>query len=305
MKRRAVRVCMVTAVLTAWCGLYAYAAEPLSLATGKPGDFFWVMGKELCRIWSADGLSAEAVETGGDRENIDLVASGTADIALVSGIALADYLAGHPDAPIVTVASCWKSAVHVMLDREFAVTGSMQDLEKRRLYLGPEADPDGIATRRILAVLGIRPYRYPREIADTELLSVMTDFKDRELEGALIIGPLPDPMVRDIISGTGGTVVFIPATEADVSALTRAGLPLFLWNIPADSYSYQPDPVSVIAQGTYLIARADLPAEAARRLSADIFGNAGRLAAYFPRGGTLSADEAAAHLVAPMHPALR
>ena len=305
MKRRAVCVCVVTAVLTAWCGLFAHAAEPLSLATRKPGDFFWVMGKQLCRIWSADGLSAEAVETGGDRENMDLVASGTADIALVSGIALADYLAEHPDAPIVTVASCWKSAVHVMIDKEFVVTGSMGDLEKRRLYLGSETDPDGIAARRILAALGIKPYRYTREIADTELLSVMTDFKDRELEGAFVIGPVPNPMVRDIISDTGGTVVFIPANEADVSALSAAGLPLFLWKIPADSYSYQPDPVSVIAQGTYLIARADLPGETARRLSADIFANAARLAAYFPRGGTLSADEAADHLVAPLHPALR
>ncbi len=61
----------------------------------------------------------------------------------------------------------------------------------------------------------------------------------------------------------------------------------------------------MIAEGTYLIAGADLPGETARRLSAGIFDNAGRIAAYFPQGGTLSAENATAHPVAPLHPALK
>jgi TRAP transporter TAXI family solute receptor len=288
-----------------WCGSGAYAAGPLSLATGQPGDFFWVMGKELCRIWSADGLPAEVVETAGDRENIDLVAAGKADIALVSGIALAGFLAEHPGSPIVTVATCWEKPVHVMLNKKLIETGTMRDLEKRKLYLGTEASPDGVAARRMLAVLGIEPYRHTRDVAETELLSVMTDFVKQELDGAIVIGPVGDPMVRDIIGGSGGIFGLIPADEAAVSALAGTGLPLFLSTIPANSYPYHPDPVHVIAEGTYLIAGADLPGETALALSSGIFDNASRIAAYFPVGGTLSSENATAHPVAPLHPALK
>jgi uncharacterized protein len=305
MKRRMAGSCIIAAIIVGLCCGGACAAEPLRLATGQPGGFFWIMGKELCRIWGTGGLPAEAVETAGDRENVALVATGKADIALVSGIVLADYLAEHPGSPIVTVASCWKSVVHVILAKGLIKTGSISDLEGRKLYLGPEADPNGDAARRILAALGIRPHRFTRDMADTELLAVMTDFVKRELDGAVIIGPVPEPMVRDIINGAGGTMRLVPADETAISALTGAGLPLFLSTIPADSYAYQPDPVEVIAQGIYLIARSDLPGETAVRLSGDIFDNAGRIAAYFPQGETLSAGDAAAHPVAPMHPALK
>jgi len=305
MKRSVIWLLALAVFLTLWSGPGARAAEPMRLATGGAGDFFWVMGKELCRIWSEDGLPASVVETAGDRQNMDLVVSGKADAALVSGFALAGYLAEHPGAPIVTVASCWKSPVHVFLNREFIKTGSLADLTGRRLYLGPEASPDGIAARRILAALGIKPNRYAREISETELLSVMTDFIKRELDGAVIIGPAPDPMVRDIISGAGGIMGLIPAGPDDIAVLSAAGLPVFAATLPKESYSYQSDDIQLIAEGTYLIARTELPNETARLLSSGIFENAGRLAAYFPQGGKLSASDAAAHPVAPMQPALK
>jgi TRAP transporter TAXI family solute receptor len=305
MKRRITWTLVLAGALLVWSGPGARAGEPLGLATGQPGDFFWIMGKELCRVWGADGLPAEVVETAGDGENIDLVVSGKADAALVSGLALADFLKANPGAPIVTVASCWKSAVHVILNGQFIKTGSVCDLAGKKLYLGSEISPDGIAVRRILAALGITPKRYVREIGRSELLAAMTDFRKQELDGAIIIGPVPDPMVRDIISGTGGSMRFIPADESIASALRAAGLPVFLSTIPKESYSYQADDVAVIAMGTYLISRNDLADETARRLSAGIFKNANRIAGYFPQGQMLLPEDAAAHLIAPLHPGLK
>jgi TRAP transporter TAXI family solute receptor len=304
MKRRiAVCLSVTVGILVIW-SCFA-AAAPLRLATEHAGGFFWIMGKELCRIWDGAGIPAGVVETTGDRQNLELLVSGGADVALVSGFALADFLAEHPGAPVVTVATCWTSAVHVLLNTKFVETGTLRDLEGKHLYLGPEASPEGIAARRILEALGITPSRYVRDIPPSQLLDVMTDFITRELDGAIIIGPVPDPMVRDIISDTGGTMRLVPASAADVAALAVAGLPVFLMTIPEESYAYQPDGLTVSAEGTYLVSRPDLPDETAKRLRDDIFANAGRIAAYFPRGGTLSAEDAAAHPVAPLHPALR
>ncbi len=303
------RVLMWSSILVVLCailpGVPARAAEPLRLATGNAGDFFWIMGKELSKIWGREGIPTEAVETTGDRENLELVASKKAELALVSGFELADFLRDKPDAPIVTVASCWKSAVTVILNKKFITTGSMRDLDGRKLYLGPEASPDGVAVRRILAALGIRPNRFTREAAESELLAVMTDFKKRELDGAIIIGPVADPMVRDIIDGTGDVLRIVGADEGVISTLAAAGLPVFLMTLPAQSYPYQREDIAVIGTGTYLVARPDLPDGTARGLAAGIFENSGEIAAYFPQGGTLSAADAAAHLIAPLHPALK
>jgi TRAP transporter TAXI family solute receptor len=305
MKRIVMWSCVLAGLCAILSGAPARAAQPLRLATGGAGDFFWIMGNELSRIWDLHGIPTEAVETTGDRENLELLVSNGADVAFVSGFALADFLREHREAPIVTVASCWKSAVNVLLNKKFAVTGSVRDLDGRRLYLGGETSPEGMAVRRMLSALGVGPNKYARETTEFELLAVMTNFQRRELDGAIVIGPVPDPMVRDIIDGTGDIMRLVGADEAVVSTLAGAGLPVFLMTIPTESYPYQHDDLNVIATGTYLVARPDLPDDTARELWAGIFENTGQIAAYFPQGGVLSVSEAAAHLIAPLHPALK
>jgi TRAP transporter TAXI family solute receptor len=305
MKRSVIWSLILAGLLTVWSAPGVYAAQPLKLATAGAGDFFWIMGKELTRIWNAAGLPSVVVETTGDRENLDLLVSGKADIALVSGFALADYLRERPDAPIVTVATCWKDAVHLLLNKRYIKSGSLGDLNGRKLYLGAETSPDGKTVRDILSALGVKPNRFARETTRGELLSVMSDFKRRELDGAIIIGVAPDPMVSSIIDKTGDVLQLIGVDASAVSTLTGAGLPVFLTDLPAESYSYQSVPIPVIATGTYLVARPDLADDTARGLRDDIFDNTARIAAYFPQGGTLSPDEAAAHLIAPLHPGLK
>ena len=172
-----------------------------------------------------------------------------------------------------------------MLNKKLIETGTMRDLEKRKLYLGPEASPDGIAARRMLAVLGIKPYRHTRDVAETELLSVMTDFVKQELDGAIVIGPVGDPMVRDIIGGSGGIYGLIPADEAAVSALAGAGLPLFLSTIPAGSYAVPPRSDRRDRGGNLPDRGSRSPGRNGPALSSGIFDNADRIAAYFPQGG--------------------
>ncbi len=302
MRRTALLVLAVSMLSMVGLPLSAPAADTMRLATTPAGTFFWVMGKELSTLWGETGLPTEIVESATDHENLDLLSSRKVDVALVSGPALKKYLGEHPDAPIVTLAAVWPSGVHLILRDKFVKTNSPNDLNGRKIYLGPARSTERETAVFILKALGVATNRYTPEVPDTSLLSVMTDFVKMELDGALIVGPVPVPIVRDIIDGTGDNMRLIPATEDTARAIDTAGLPAFLLTIPKDTYPFQSDDLTIPAVGNYLVARPDLPDGAAGLLVRSIFENVGRIARYFPQGGFLSADEGDAHLIVPLHP---
>jgi TRAP transporter TAXI family solute receptor len=251
---------------------------------------------------SEGGLPAKAVETTGDRENLKLLASREVDLALVSGAALTEYLGAHPDAPFVTVCAVWPSGIHFLLRDRFIKTDTVGDLTKRKLYLGPAGSPERDTVDRIMDALGVVPNRYAPEVSPASLLSVMTDFKNQALDGAVLIGPVPDPMARDIIDNTGRIIRLIGGTTDEARALDAAGLPAFVMIVPGDTYPFQADELSILAVGNYLIARKDLPDETASFIVRSTFENAAAIARHFPQGGILSREQADKHLVLGLHP---
>jgi TRAP-type uncharacterized transport system substrate-binding protein len=74
--------------------------------------------------------------------------------------------------------------------------------------------------------------------------------------------------------------------------------------IPKDTYLFLGEDIVVPATGTYLVSLGDLSGDTAKRLRALIFENAPAIHRYFPQGEELKVENAEAHPIAPLHPAL-
>ena len=198
----------------------SFAGDALRIASAGYGDLFWVMGKRLGEILGSDDVPAQNIATSGDEENIELLVSGKADVAFVSGEAIDRFISsGGSVESLRTIARVWPSAVHVLLRGDFVKTNTIADIDKKYIYIGEKGSVHRTVIEKILAAKGIKIKHLMRDINDATLLSIMRNFVERELDGAIIIGPALNQATDDIISKTGGTFQLIPLSEGDLAAI--------------------------------------------------------------------------------------
>lgn len=280
----------------------AESEKTLKLATDERGEFFWVIGKNMAGVLSDEGIPTDVVVTHGDIDNIEMLVSKEADLAVVSGPVINKYLneVGAQD-DIVIVTPIWPSAVHFMIRHDYMESGSITDLYKKTVYLGEEKSWEREAATKILEALGVKTKKMMSEVTEIELIGVMTDFVGKRLDGAVIIGAVPDPMVDSILSKTGHIYKLIPIGEGELKLISGTQIKSFLINLPSDTYSYQSEEFSTLAVPNFLISRRELSDDTAYRIVREIYKNAETIMGYQRRGGSLPEEDYRDHLIVPLH----
>ena len=211
----------------------AQGEETLKLATDEMGEFFWAIGKNMADVFSDDGIPTDVVVTHGDIDNIELLASREVDLAIVSGPVINKYLnevGGAGD--IVTVTPIWPGAVHFLIRNDSIESGTITDLNKKTVYLGDENSWERDTAQKILDALGVKTKKMMFEVKRIELIGEMTDFVGKRLDGAVIIGAVPDPIVDDILSKTGHIYKLIPVREGEQEFVSDAQIKSFPLRLP-------------------------------------------------------------------------
>ncbi|NDD47867.1 MAG: TAXI family TRAP transporter solute-binding subunit, partial [Flavobacteriia bacterium] len=121
----------------------AFAEEQLSIATGGTGGVYYPMGGGLAEVINRhiEGYSATAEVTGASVENMGLIATGDADLAI--GLADTVYQAqsgtgrfdGQPLSMIRGIASLYANMVQIVTLADSGIT-SIQDLKGKRVSIG-------------------------------------------------------------------------------------------------------------------------------------------------------------------------
>jgi hypothetical protein len=307
---KTIRFGIIFAVIFACSAAVAPAQEVgdarLELAVGEAGSFFWLAGKQYEPLWEEAGVSVDIVTSGSDEKSLDMLLSGDVDMALVPGPILEGIAGDGVDtSSLVAVAPVWPGAVHIFIVRKKEKTGTLVDVKNKRIFSGDEGSWQSEVVDLLFEGADIRTKRLMTDMAMVELIDVMTDFVAKNLDGAVILGSVPNPFVDDILRQTGHVYHLIPIAGDEVALMKTSGMTLFPLTIPAGSYPYQPDDFVTAGYPQYLVSRNDLDGRKARAI-AEIL-----LSGFLETGGALPRLDASIEAsgddvtIVPLHPAVR
>jgi len=243
----------------------------LVLGTATPGGGFPVYGEAFAEIVNAQEpkLRLEPRNTKGSAENVPLLEANKLDLALVAG-EFASAVLGKPDTPLRIICAMYSSPGLAMV-RGDSPYRSLGELAGKPVVLGTQGSGITVLGRTVFQSLGIevRPITLEKAADGPPML---LDGRADALWGAGVGWPAFAALAR---SGAR----FIAPSDAEIRAILAKQPALQAVTLPANSYAGQDAPLRSVGSWSYVLAKPELPAEAAYLLARAIHRSEAALAA--------------------------
>jgi len=287
------------------------------LATATTGGTFYPVGVALATLTKQamepdHGVSLAAISSAGSEENLRLLRSGEAHFAILQGLYGAwairgsGRLAGQmPFQELRSVTALWPNVEHFLVREDNVRSGSLEDLRTmtgRRFSIGARFSGTEGSNRYILSALGLDPDTH-FDLVHQGYGASADAFQNLRIDGMNTPAGIPVGAVTRTLASAGDQARLLEVNEAH-RALINADFE-GLWqafNIPADTYPNQPEPVQTIAQANLLAARSDVPDDHVYRLLETIYDNLGFLHAFHAATRSMGLNSAIDGLPVPLHP---
>lgn len=282
----------------------AVAPAPLVLATSTPGGGLSTFADAL--LAELSGMAPELLltprHTTGSAENIRMLDTGAADMAIVAGETATNALVGE-NAPMV-LAALYGTPVM------FAVRGDaphrdIASLRGQPVLWGASGSNFVVIARQVMGSLGLDIEHDFRPV----FVSQMTDAPVMVLDGrvaALWGGGAGWPAFAGVAAGPRGIRFITPTTE-EQRRIVEAHPGLRPMSLPANSYSGQTAAIPSIGTWVYLVGRRSLPEDTAYRMARGLHRVQPALARRVPQAAEMTPANtiAATPDVATIHPGAR
>jgi uncharacterized protein len=279
-----------------------FAGVRLTLATGGTQGVYYNLGLALADVWKAQlGMDARpsVVSTAGSVDNLDRLASGTADVVFSQVDTAADQLVrtspGDPRAPRA-LARIYDDVVHVVVPAA-APAATLADLRGSRVSVGAPDSGVLVIAERLLAVAGLSPA--------TDFQAVQLGINDSveamlrgEIDAFFWVGGLPTRGVTTLAEERPIRLLNLD----DLITPVRAAFPVYAaGTVPAQSYGI-PDPITTLLVRNFLLVGAGMPDDVAYALVEGLFAAQEQLTAASPAALTIDLRAAIGTQPVPLHP---
>ncbi|MFX0546954.1 TAXI family TRAP transporter solute-binding subunit [Roseovarius sp. S1116L3] len=294
-----------TAALVAMSfGAPAVAQEQLSIATGGTGGTYYPVGGGLAEIINnhVEGRSATAEVTGASVENMGLIATGDADLA----IALADTVAqaytgtgkfeGQQLDMVRGLASLYANMVHIVALKSSGIT-TLEDLRGKRVSIGAPGSGTEVNTAAILEANGIT-----YDDIDEQRLN-FNETADALANGDIDAGfwSVGAPTSSILNLATTQDIVIIALTQDELDAASAADETFAMTTLPGDSYTGVSDDITVLGIPNVLTVSSEMPDDLAYELTKAIFENIEELRAVHPAANETTIEFTMGATPIPLH----
>lgn len=256
-------------------------AGDLRFPTASTTGVIYPLGASMANLWNSEleGVSVSSEASNGGVENLNLMASGDADITFATaGIA---YEALHGEGTfedrehegLRVLAGLYENPNQLVVRSDEGI-GSIADLEGRNFAPGATGSTPEVEARAILPVYGVD---YPDGInanfvSFDEAIDLM---RNRQVDGALIQAGLPNAAVTEMTSTVGGELLPIDGSERDQLMDEYPWYNEF--TIEADTYDNQPEDIETISIKMLLLVDEDMDDELAYQLTEAFWENLNQL----------------------------
>ena len=281
-----------------------FAQEQLSIATGGTGGVYFPMGGGLAEIINGkiDGYSATAEVTGASVENMGLVATGDADLA----IALADTVQqgytgtgrfeGNALPMVRGLASLYANMIQIVALEGSGIT-TLEDLRGKRVSVGAPGSGTEVNAAAILNANGMT-----YDDIEEQRLN-FNETADALANGDIDAGfwSVGAPTSSILNLATTNSIVMIELSDAEIAA-ARAADPIFA-QTTLDAGIYDGvGATTVLGVPNVLVVSSEMSDDLAYAITSAMFENIEDLLAVHPAANQTTVEFTLAATPIPLHP---
>ena len=287
------------------------------LATATTGGTFYPVGVALATLTRQilepeHALALAAISSAGSEENLRLMRSGEAPFAILQGLYGARAWAGEgrstdepPFAELRSVTALWPNVEHFLIRQRFVDDGTLSDLAAlagRRFSIGARFSGTEGSNRHILQALGLDPDQDFGLVFQGYGASADA-FQNQLIDGMNTPAGVPVGAVTRTMAAARGDAVLLSVSEPQLAAINARYPELWrFFDLPADTYPNQPEPVRTIAQANLLAVTADVPDDHVYKVLETLYEHLGYLHAFHAATRAMRLDGALDGLPVPLHP---
>lgn len=267
----------------------------ISIATGGTGGVYYPLGGGIANVISqnVEGVQATAQETNASVDNMLLVESGAADLALGVGDVVAAATAGTNSFEgkplnICAIGSMYHNYMQPVTTKGTGID-SVEDMKGKTISVGAPGSATEVGAMRVLEAAGIDPKTEidRRQLGVAETVAAL---RDGTIDAGFWSGGLPTGALVDLAS-TGDMKMVEIGEYADELA-EEYGKYYVKRDVPANTYQGQSEPKTVIASPNILVANKSMDEKLQEDITRAIFENKDALVKVHPAAKELDASTA-------------
>jgi uncharacterized protein len=286
-------------------GSVAVAQEQLSIATGGTGGVYFPMGGGLAEVINAqvDGYSATAEVTGASVENMGLIATGDADLALALADTVQQAYTGTgrfegQQLPMVRgLASMYANMIHIVALEGSGIT-SLSDLRGKRVSVGAPGSGTEVNAGAILAANGIT-----YDDIEEQRLN-FNETADALANGDIDAGfwsvGAPTSSILNLATTNGITLIAL--SDAEIDAARAADAAFAVTTLPGGTYNGVDADTKVLGVPNVLVVSSEMSDDLAYAITSAMFENIADLIAVHPAANETTVPFTMTATPIPLHP---
>ncbi len=283
----------------------ALAQEQLSIATGGTGGVYYPIGGGLAEIINnhVEGYSATAEVTGASVENMGLIATGDADLA----IALADTVQqayqgtgrfeGNQIASIRALASVYANMIQIVVPADSDIR-SIADLKGKRVSVGAPGSGTEVNAQTLLAANGISFDDFDAQRLNFN--ETADALNNGDIDAGFWSVGAPTSSILNLATTT--SIRMIALSDDEIAKAREADPTFAALTLPGGLYDGVDDPVPTLGVPNVLVVSADMSDDLAYALTKAMFDNIDELRAVHPAANETTVEFTMAATPVPLHP---
>lgn len=282
----------------------AYSASSLSFVTASTGGTYFAVGGIMASVLSKnmDDVTISALASGGSVENLNLLNSGEADLALSMGPTADDAWNGNnafskPIQGFRCIGAVFPEVLCVITSKSSGAT-SVAGLAGKRVAIGAAGSGQATTMRLVFEAAGMDVDKDIKKHLDP-YSGAATKMQDGQLDAASIVNFSPSSSIMEISAMM--PLGYVSLTKEELDNLGKKAPSYVPYTIPVGTYS-NTEPVVTIASQAGFYCRADLDEKTVYALTKVLYENAEEIAAGHPAGADCQLQTAVDGITTPIHP---
>lgn len=282
----------------------------LLFASGGVSGTFYPLSGAIAQVWNQKipGLNVTVQATGGSLENVRLLGSKDAEVAIcMNDIAyygqqgLEAFKAKNEKyTNYMAIGNVYPDVIQIFTRKDSDIK-SIGDLKGRKVSVGPPGSGTEISARQVLGLYGI-DYKTRQDLKPSYLsYSEAADhFKDNLIDAAYFVVAVPNAALQDI--NLTKPVKLLAIDDAMFAKITK-DYPLYSrFEIAANSYAGQAEATKTIAVYSSLLVRSDLPEDLVYQMTKVYLEERAAIAQGHAAGKYINPEIVTSGIAIPLHP---